>query len=582
MALFQGKKFLFLPNCRSSTLSFLSQLIRSNDGTVICDVEELDKQMITLINKSFIDKDQKLTNKELFLKEFEMDPDIVWSFILHERPACVEANCISEWLKIGKITLPPEFNVLIDEEDTTTGFHVINEHAGQSNKEASDRESSMESQSDTDIGSETSHKDSHESPFVQAASREESLDNPISETVANADLVDEENVSKNETLIKAFGRLARRYEIKGDQYRSKGYKLAKIGIERYPHEILSGEQARRDIASVGPGIAKKIQIILDTGSLPGLDESFDLEKKLNYFTQCHDVGIYSAKRWNLLGLQSFADVLKKFPEVFIRDWPILFGWSYYEDWLMKMCRDECDEILNVVRTTLKRVDPACSAELQGSYVRGAQECGDLDILFHKKGCDNTTELGRIMEKLALALYDQGYVECFLQLSPKIRQVFGSRIRERVRKCKLKIPSQEEYPPAVADLKKYFLGFKLKSEFKPRYLETSADKLIKLETDDRFMSLSSSSHPCRRVDFFCCKYSELGAARIQWTGPKEFNRWIRIKAVQKGMKLTQHGLYRGENILLESFDDKRIFELLGEEYVGPEDRNRMIKKRQKQS
>lgn len=581
MALFQGKKFLFLPNCRSSTLSFLSQLIRSNDGTVICDVEELDKQMITLINKSFIDKDQKLTNKELFLKEFEMDPSIVWSFIVHERPACVEANCISEWLKMGEITFLPEFNVLIDEENTKNGSYAISGDADQSYKETSDREDSTESQSETDIGSETSQKDRYESPFVEAASKEDVNDSPISKTAANASPYDEENISRNETLVRAFARLAKRYEIKGDQYRAKGYKMAKIGIERYPHEILSGEQARRDIASVGPGIAKKIQMILDTGSLPGLDESFDLEKKLNYFTQCHDVGIYSAKRWDLLGLHSFAGVLQKFPEVFIRDWPILFGWSYYEDWLMKMSRDECDEILNVVRATLKRVDPACSAELQGSYVRGAQECGDLDILFHKEGCDSTSELGRIMEKLALDLYNQGYIECFLQLSPKIRQVFGSRIRERIRKCKLKIPSQEEYPPAVNGLKKFFLGFKLKSEFKPRYLETSADKLIKLEPEDQFMSLSSSSYPCRRVDFFCCKYSELGAARIQWTGPKEFNRWIRIKAAQKGMKLTQHGLYRGEDILLESFDDKRIFELLGEEYVGPEDRNRMIKKRQKQ-
>ncbi|QLQ82548.1 hypothetical protein HG537_0H03110 [Torulaspora globosa] len=575
MGLFQGKKFLFLPNCRSSTLSFLSQLIESNDGTVINDVEELGKEMITLINKSFIDENQKLTNKELFLKEFELDPSIVWSFIIHEKPACVEANCISEWLKMGQITFLPEFNVLIDDENTKNDYRLISENADQ----GLDRDSSLESQSDTDIGSQTSYREKDESPFIQATSRDEINDSPISETGAN--LIDEENISNNETLVKAFGRLAKRYEIKSDQYRAKGYKLAKIGIERYPHEILSGEQARRDIASVGPGIAKKIQIILDTGSLPGLDESFDLEKKLNYFTQCHDVGIYSAKRWDLLGLQSFSDVLKKFPEVFIRDWPILFGWSYYEDWLMKMSRDECDEILNVILTTLKRIDPACSAELQGSYVRGAQECGDLDILFHKEGCDSTSELGRIMEKLALALYDQGYIECFLQLSPKIRQVFGSRIRERVRKCKLKIPLQEEYPPAVDNLKKYFLGFKLKSEFKPRYLETSADKLIKLEPDDRFMSLSSSSHPCRRVDFFCCKYSELGAARIQWTGPKEFNRWIRIKAAQKGMKLTQHGLFRGENLLLESFDDKRIFELLGEEYVGPEDRNRMIKKRQKQ-
>lgn len=40
---------------------------------------------------------------------------------------------------------------------------------------------------------------------------------------------------------------------------------------------------------------------------------------------------------------------------------------------------------------------------------------------------------------------------------------------------------------------------------------------------------------------------------------------------KGFKLTQHGLFRN-NILLESFNERRIFELLNLKYAEPEHRN----------
>lgn len=582
MALLQGKKFLFLPNCKSSTLNFLSDVIRSNGGTVIHDVTELDKQMIILINKSFIDANRTLTNEELFLKEFELNPSIVWGFILHEKPICVEADCVSEWLKAGRITFAPQFNVLINQGDTSDSSGVVSKNVGESEEETTDQDVSVESQLDTDVGSQESEVDQRENQTLRTSSKKDAFSSPMSGTDTTSSPLPDEKIPKNDMLVRALGRLAKRYEIKGDQFRTKGYKLAKIGIEKYPEEILSGEQARRNIASVGPSIAKKIQIILDTGSLPGLNESFDLEKKLNYFTQCHDVGIYTAKRWNLLGLQSFVDVSKRFPDLFVRDWPILFGWSYYEDWLMKISREECEEILKVVKAALKEIDPDCHLELQGSYVRGAPECGDIDILFYKEGCNSTSELGKTMQRLALALYNDGYVKCFLQISAKVRQVFGHQIRERLQKCRLKCPpSPEEYPPAVGGLKKFFLGFQLKSEFRSSFLASSGDKIPKLEPEDSFMSLSSKEHPCRRVDFFCCRYSELGAARLQWTGPKEFNRWIRLQAMHRGMKLTQHGLFRDGDVLLESFDEKRIFALLDEEYVGPEERSRLIKKRQKQ-
>lgn len=575
--LFFNKSFLILPNCRSSSLRFLSQLIKENGGQLIDNTSNTEKSLIVLINDTFVDSDQKLRNIELFEKELESDSRDLWKFIFEERPPCVKASCISEWLRVGKIDVSKGCQVRLEELNVIDDSQ-IGAKQDRTDRKATSEEDPDESMSETDIGSHTSSDESTDT--VKRLPARKLPSQSLATKESSARFVGEKHSSHNELLVKAFSRLAKRYEIKGDQFRTRGYKLARIGIERYPSEILSGEQARQEIASVGPSIARKIQIILDTGSLPGLDESFDLEKRLNYYTQCHNVGIYSAKRWNLLDLRTFSDVSKKFPEVFLRDWAILFGWSYYEDWLKKISRAECEAVLKVVEENLRQIDPEMTVELQGSYVRGALECGDIDLLFFKKNSDDTSRIGRVMEKLALRLYDIGYIKCFLQLTTKIQRVFGQKILERISKCELGTSLGNDYPPSVEKLKKFYLGFKLGSEFKPDYLKVEDKAYTLLDPADQFMSFNSVDRPCRRVDFFCCKWSELGAARLQWTGPKEFNRWIRIRAAQKGMKLTQHGLYRGETVLLESFDEKRIFDLLGEEYVGPEDRNSIIKKRQK--
>lgn len=568
MSLFKGRKFLFLPSCRSSTLDFLAQLVERQGGMVIDEVKEIDKRTIILLNDSFVDDNQKLTKRELFMKEFEQDPDVLWKYVTENSLKCVRASYISTWIKKGNFEVEP--SILVDTDPVYEG----------DDGKVSQRSETLDSQAETDIESHDPAENTKDittegDSYLKALG--ERRESPVEEIVKKGINIGEG--PNNELLISALSRLAKRYEMKGDKFRARGYKLAKTGIERFPFKIESGEQAQREVANVGSSIARKIQIILDTGILPGLDESFDLEKKLNYFTQCHDVGIYTAKRWNILGIKTFSEAVERFPDIFMRDWPILFGWSYYEDWMKPILREECDAIFQVVIDELKLVDSECKVELQGSYIRGAQECGDIDLLFFKPGCDDTSEIATIMEKVAVGLYFKGYIQCFLQLTDTIYDLFSQTIKERLTKCNIKVPSSTEYPPRADALKKFYLGLKLPSEQSFKRDSESRD-IIKLDPVDQFMSLSSEENPCRRVDFFCCKWCELGAARIQWTGPKEFNRWFRTHAIQKGMKLTQHGLYRDENVMLESFDDRRIFELLGEEYISPIERNHIVKKRRK--
>lgn len=75
---------------------------------------------------------------------------------------------------------------------------------------------------------------------------------------------------------------------------------------------------------------------------------------------------------------------------------------------------------------------------------------------------------------------------------------------------------------------------------------------------------------------------MGAALIYFTGNDIFNRSIRLLASNKGMRLNQRGLYKDvmrgparvkvtEGALLESRDEKMIFEILGVKWRQPDER-----------
>lgn len=594
MPCFEHQAFIFLPNVDSPRLAFLAQLVRNEGGTIVDEIGRLTKGVVVLINDSFIGGQQHLINEDIFLKEFTLDPNVLWGYIATNNLRCVKASMVSHWLKVSKFEILPQDLVHVEKQEsqqsfaegseTDTDVGDFNENLESHVREEEDIRGSNSTDEVKSVKQRNENKSDLEEdaryPGSTARQEKEMTEELIEsqESLQNLEPLEGKNLSsfegkqsKNQTLINFLEMLANRYKVKGDSFRSRGYNLAKIGIERYPFEIESGSQAQREVANVGPSIARKIQTILDTGTLSGVYESPEFEKNLDYLSRCHNVGTYTARRWCNMGLRTFSDVSNKLPRDLQNDWPILFGWSYYQDWSIPIPREECTAIWEVVRAELQRVDPKCQVEIQGSYVRGASTSGDVDMLFYKEGCDDITELATTMEELAIRLYHKKYVKCFLQLTPRICDVFLGDIHERFSKCHLKDTS---ITAASELMKKFYLGFKLSLPNRPNLGNGYA-----LNPDDQFMSLSEpSGNPCRRVDFFCCKWSQIGASRLQWTGPKEFNRLLRMVAMEKGMKLTPHGLFREGNVLLESFDENKIFELLGEPYSSPLERNYLVKKR----
>ncbi|CAL9730573.1 DNA polymerase IV [Monosporozyma unispora] len=570
--LFENTKFLILPNLNASSTQFRVNLIEDNGGHIIHSLDEIDENTVILILDSFVnDKKDGITEFLMFQKESVHNLDIVFDDIIENHLPCFKLSTISKWLS-KKIVPKDDWDESIkfkDEEEEHSNIEQLIEGSPFSQSpERNDEEESSTDEADTDVSS-TNHTDFDS--YMKETSTE--LPTGVNQKYINLD----SSANDNRLLIDTLKNLSKKYKVKGDTFRARGYDLAKSSIEKCNFKITSGKQAQRELPNIGPSIGKKIQIILDIGTLPGVEVVTNIEQTLSYFQNCHGIGPFTAKKWSTLRMNNFNDILLKMPEEFISEWPSLYGWEYYEDWSKRISRRESEAHLAKVKKHLHQVDPKCSVEIQGSYNRGKESSGDIDLLFYKEDCDDMDEISSILQQLVIKLYEDEYIKCILQLNPTLYDIYVDNVKDVFKRCHLKFPGKNSIVTSKS-IRKYYLGVTLKrSDFKltPQEINTALTEntINKLRPGDEFMSLSvtkPNANPCRRLDFFSCKWSQLGAGRLQWTGSAEFNRWIRLRATGMGYKLSQHGLFKGEE-LIESFDERKIFKVLKVPCIGYDER-----------
>jgi DNA polymerase/3'-5' exonuclease PolX len=89
-----------------------------------------------------------------------------------------------------------------------------------------------------------------------------------------------------------------------------------------------------------------------------------------------------------------------------------------------------------------------------------------------------------------------------------------------------------------------------------------------------MAICRVSEKYRRIDLMLTEPSAYSFALLYFTGSKEFNVLMRNRAIEKGMKLNEYGLYK-KGILIDLFEvhrsEKFIMEYLEMEYVDACDR-----------
>ncbi|SMN19398.1 similar to Saccharomyces cerevisiae YCR014C POL4 DNA polymerase IV [Maudiozyma saulgeensis] len=555
--LFDRLKFLVLPNNETGSIGVISKSITQDGGKIISTCDEIDQCTVVLINDAYMNPQRsQLVRQEIFKREFTLEYEKVIHLIEEKGLKCLPTSTIAKCLKENRLDLNQYSTIsqllgIIDISDDSVPL--------------SNGTSSEES---TDVSPDTTDDNVHQSTESKSpSSTQKESDGKLKPILPQGD---------NSLLVDAMDNLFTKYNSEGDVFRARSYKLAKASIENTPFRIKSGDDARKNLKHIGPSIAKKIQLILDQGYLAGLNETLALSSHLNYFMNCYGVGANLAKHWDTLKFETFDDVVKKAPQDMFHEWSILLGWAYYEDWGKKISRKECEAHFQIVRSTLKLIAPKYEVEILGSYIRGNENCGDIDLLFFRENCEDTAELGTVMGDVVLELLKQKYVQCTLQMNPEIGKYMESVIQGLFKTCGIQVPKIiSRRWRKDKTLKKYFLGVKLtQHEYAQYYSHRLNEEYQKLENVDKYMSRSSNNASalpvCRRLDFFCCKWSELGAAKLHYIGSKEFNRWIRLRAISQGLSLTQHGLFKDDK-LIESYDEREIFKHLGLKYIEPRSR-----------
>lgn len=328
----------------------------------------------------------------------------------------------------------------------------------------------------------------------------------------------------NARTIQVLQELTSYYERVKDHWRTTGYCKAIGTLKRQDVKIVSEEEALR-LPHVGRRIAQKIEEIVTTDRLRRLEYAGDdaTDGALQLFLQIYGVGTSQARQWIAQGHRTLKDLarhVKLTPSQKI-------GIEHYHDLATRIPRREVEALGAVVRQAAARVDAGVELIIGGSYRRGADSSHDIDLIVTKRGSKTLGELQPVLESLVRQLERDGFLVARLASSRTERN--GSTWHGC---CVLPIK-----PGVTKDERKGCVW--------------------------------------RRIDFLLVPETELGAALIYFTGNDIFNRSMRLLARNKGMRLNQRGLYEGsrgcEGTLVESRDERRIFELLGVRWREPRER-----------
>lgn len=331
------------------------------------------------------------------------------------------------------------------------------------------------------------------------------------------------NNNPNAYTMSILLELADHYAQIRDEWRPKAYRSAIAALRRCPTKITSKQEALR-LPGIGESIAEKIEEIVITNRLRKLDYTKldPRERILQDFTRIYGVGHDQAAKWYAAGHRNLDDLSQR--AILTTNQKI--GLTHYTDFNTRIPRSEVEQHAQVARDRLARLDPSYTLYTMGSYRRGAETSGDIDLLIT---AGPSTPIHAI---------------CTLVLSQLVPSLTAS-------------------------------GFLVAA-----LATTSAVHGTKWHGAS--VLPSSPTKIWRRIDFLLVPYAELGAALIYFTGNDIFNRSLRLLASKKGMRLNQRGLFRdvmkdfgreklSDGTLVEGRDERKIFEALGVPWRPPEHR-----------
>jgi NAD-dependent DNA ligase/DNA polymerase/3'-5' exonuclease PolX len=315
----------------------------------------------------------------------------------------------------------------------------------------------------------------------------------------------------NEDFIKILDELADIMQRQGEPFKSRAYQKAQETIMTYEGDINNLAQIT-DLPGIGKTISSKLEEYMQTGTLQILER--ERANPVNLLTKVYGIGPKKADELVKAGIKTIAD-LRKQPEL-LNDVQRI-GLNYFEAIETRIPRREIDTYNKLFTRIFKETAPPGShMEIVGSYRRGAQNSGDIDIIITNENNDNTV-MKTFMDRL---IKDKIVTEILSRGKTKSLTI-----------AKLPMPIQEEDEETIP----------------------------------------------RRVDFLYTPPDEFAFALLYFTGSKIFNTVQRQRALKMGYSLNEHGLYqmeqgqKGAKIKGDFPTEQSIFAVLNMAYKEPRER-----------
>ena len=288
--------------------------------------------------------------------------------------------------------------------------------------------------------------------------------------------------SPNADTIAMLKKLADEY-VGHDRYRQESYHKAAAALAKQEVKILTARDAKK-MRGIGQSIADTIEEIAKEGrsrKLKALRE--DPHNRIRAtFLGIYGVGLEQANRWIQEGLRTLDDV---------RDKACLsthqrLGLEHYDDLNTRIPRREVEALGRHVKRAAQAIDPEVQLIIGGSYRRGADTSGDIDLIVTKQGTRAAGELVPFLDELVARLGREHFLTA--TLAAHRRSSADDTGGTKWHGCCV-LPA-DEHPGHAGD-------------YRPVW---------------------------RRIDLLLVPETELGAALIYFTGDDGFNRSIRLKYV----------------------------------------------------
>ncbi len=251
---------------------------------------------------------------------------------------------------------------------------------------------------------------------------------------------------KNEDFVKILSEIEFIKMKKGEFMSAKRYKDAQEAIMKINTDVNSVDDLKNK-KFIGKRMIEVLTEFQDTGKV----EYLETEKKnpVNLFANIYGIGYVKAEKLVKKGYTTIED-LRKNQDKELNDKQKL-GLQYYEDILERIPRQEIDEYNERFKSVFESLNsPSSSYEIVGSYRRGAENSGDIDVIItdHKN-------ISTVFKKFIDLLEEQGIILHRLTDGKSKVMVIGKLGEYPARRLDFLYTSPEEYPFAVL----YFTGSK---------------------------------------------------------------------------------------------------------------------------